>query len=212
VSALSAAVPALRVRLLIHVVRATPKLAVIVAGSLLIVGAVLCWYFMLHDWDGRPFCHKQFESAFRMWREDHDTDFFPNEGGLSRASMESIHEQMAGVMSWVASYRYIAGLREGDPGDLILMYCYEPTRWTWHGGPPPSVFTKKAWLVVPVDFTYRDVRPGGGGELSERLSPAEFATRLKRTLDFLESNARPHWKVVIQEHSPLLRAQQEALP
>jgi hypothetical protein len=187
-------------------VRAKRVILVVVATSVAVIAAALFWYFFLLDWNGRPFCHKQINLAFRIWIEDQHTNAFPNAGGLSKQSLEAIREEMGGSMKWAEHYRYVAGLREDDPGDLILLYYDEPTRWTWHG-PPPSVFSEKAWIVVPVDFTMGGREQAGPGELSERVSSEEFRRRLRATLEFVKTNARPHWEEVWAEHTRFLDAQ-----
>ena len=68
------------------------------------------------------------------------------------------------------------------------------------------MFKKKAWLVIPVDFTIWARPPSpGGGELSERVSLDEFRSRLRRTSsEFVRSNERPHWQTVVAEHTKFL--------
>jgi hypothetical protein len=112
---------------------------------------------------------------------------------------------MGGHMAWATNYRYVPGLREDDPGDLVLLYLDRLTRWTWHG-PPPTILKAKAWIVVPVDFTMGFRPPSGGGELSERVSLDEFRSRLRRTLDFVRTNERPHWQTIVAEHTKFLKS------
>ena len=188
--------------------RAKHVILLIVATPVALVAAVVVYYFLMLDWQGRPFCHKQINTAFRLWRGDRHTDTFPNVAGSSRPSLEAIRDEMGGEMKWAENYRYVAGLREDDPGDLILMYVDQPTRWTWHGSPPHR-FTKKAWIVVPVDFTMGG-RPGPG-ELSERISSQEFTRRLRATLEFVKTNARPNWEAVVAEHTRFLEQHQRDL-
>lgn len=180
-------------------------------GGALVVVAVLAigFYFFILDWDGRPFCHKQVYAGMSMWvkyggeREGSETNGFPNIGGESVGSLAAINEYMGRQTNWGRTYKYIPGLRESDPGDLILMYLDQPTRWTWHGR-PPTIFKDKAWIVVPVDFTMSWPQRKTSGELSERISLDEFKTRLKRTLDFVRTNERPHWRAVVAEHTKFL--------
>jgi hypothetical protein len=154
------------------------------------------------DWQGRPFCHKQFYSGFMQWREEPKTNAFPNVNGSSLESLLAIREEM-GFMGWTNDYHYVPGLREADPGQLVLMYFNRPTRWTWHGD-PPNRFTKKAWLIVPLDFQMGFRRTRWGGECSERLTTEEFKQRLRETLDFVRTNERPNWQKVVEEHSKFL--------
>ena len=187
------------------------------AGALLallaVVGLVLVLArseFLL-DWEGRPYCHKGIMFGFKIWMEENgldmnsNTNAFPNVGGVGRDSLAAIREGMGGHMDWAKSYRYVPGLREDDPGHLVLMYFDRPTRWTWHG-PAPTIFTKKAWILVPVDFDGIGRHREGPGELSERVSPDRFKTRLRETLEFLQTNARPHWQTVVAEHRRFLES------
>ena len=136
---------------------------------------------------------------------DRSTNAFPDIGGHGRESMLAIRTEMGGYSDWVDRYSYVAGLADDDPGDLVLLYVAEPTRWTWHGD-PPSRFRDKAWILVPVDFKLgrRDTSGLGPGEESERVGQAEFARRLRRTLEFLRDHQRPNWETVIAEHQTLL--------
>lgn len=181
----------------------------IVGFLAVLVGLALGFYYVILDWEGRPFCHKQVKFAFMSSMGDLgvDTDrrtiYYPNVNGVGRDSLATISEAMNGYMEWAEDYRYVPGLREGDPGDLVLMYIDRPTRWVWHGV-PPTVFKEKAWIVVPLDFTWGDRPPAGPGEWSERVSLEEFRSRLRRTLDFLRTNERPDWQTVVAEHTMFL--------
>lgn len=169
----------------------------------LLIGLAIGFYFIILDWEGRPFCHKQIHIGIRTWMEDTITNAFPNVIGAGSASLIAISNSMGGDMKWTKNYNYVPGLREGDPGELVLMYFAEPTRWTWHGS-HPTIFKGKAWIVVPVDFTMSWPQRKISGELSERVSTDEFKTRLKRTLDFVRTNERPHWQAVVAEHKKFL--------
>ncbi len=173
-----------------------------------LIGLAFGYYRLILDWEGRPFCHKQIGLGFLQFTHEsggHIVSYpkpFPNVKGLSQDSLASIREVM-GYMDWVRDYNYVPGLREDDPGDLVLMYVNRPTRWTWHGQ-PPTIFKEKQWIIVPVDFTW-GMRPRSGpGELSERVSFSEFRGRLRRTLDFVRINERPNWQAVVSEHKKFL--------
>ena len=165
-----------------------------------------------HFMEGRPYCHKGFMLGFLTWMQEKGMDpsshanAFPNINGMGADSLATISNGMAGHMEWTKDYRYVPGLHQDDPGDLLLMYLDRPTRWTWHGSPPKVfMFKEKAWLVMPVDFTMGPRRPSPcGGELSERVSLDEFRSRLRRTLDFVRTNERPHWQTVVAEHTKFL--------
>ena len=185
--------------------RRTRVILLVAATLAVLVGMPLGYYHLILDWDGRPFCHKQVNLAFRIWMEDRKTNAFPNVEGVDRASLAVIQDEMGGDMVWAQNYRYIPGLQEGDPGHLILMYINRPTRWTWHG-PAPTIFKERAWIVVPVDFAFGGRQPSGPGELSERVTPEEFKRRLKETIDFVRTNARPHWRTIVAEHTKFLES------
>ena len=58
---------------------------------------------------------------------------------------------------------------------------------------------------MPEPFAPPEGRPPSGpGELSERVSLDEFRSRLRRTLDFVRTNERPHWQTVVAEHGKFL--------
>jgi len=176
----------------------------VIATPPVVVSLALGYYYGILDWQGQPVCHKQVTGALMAWMMDNGMkaeshiDSFPNAGGFSKNSLDLIANEMGGTMDWAKGYRYIAGLKEDDPGELILMYIDRPTRWTWHGA-PPTIFKKKAWLVVTVGFS-----PSGEGELSERISTEEFKRRLNGTIDFVRTNARPNWQTVVAEHTKFL--------
>lgn len=113
----------------------------------------------------------------------------------------AIREEMGEGTRWSEHYRYVPGLHQDDPGHLVLLYFDMPTRWTWHGQ-PPTIFTERAWIVVPVDFAQDYSRPRlGGGEMSERLTTQQFKQRLGETIEFIRTNARPHWPKIVPEHT-----------
>jgi hypothetical protein len=181
-----------------------------IGGLLAIV--VGLWFSYNHFMEGRPYCHEGFMLGFLTWMHENGMDpsshanAFPNIKGMGADSLATISNGMAGHMEWAKDYRYVPGLHEDDPGDLLPMYLDCPTRWTWHGSPPKVfMFKEKAWLVIPVDFTMGARRPSpGGGELSERVSRDEFRSRLRRTLDFVRTNERPRWQTVVAEHTKFL--------
>ncbi len=172
---------------------------------LLTIGAFIFYRHLLYDNQGKPFCHKVINTAFRLWCHEHTTDIFPNIGGHSSESLAAIREELA-TTEVEENYHYIPGLRQSDPGHLVLLYYARPTRWTAHIL-APSVFTKKAWIIVPVDFTSsRGRKIRGPGEESERVTETEFRRALMNTLDFLRTNERPNWQTVVAEHGRFLDA------
>ena len=177
-----------------------------------LVGLGIGYFTLIIDGSGKPFCHKQFHLTFINWQTENGMVWnspqttFPNVNGASKDSLETLHDQIGGHMDWFKGYKYVPGLKVGDPGDLVLMYFDRPTRWLWHGV-PQTIFKEKAWIVIPVDFTMgsRPIKPNQG-ELNERLSNQEFRSRLQRTLDFLRTNNRPNWQTVVAEHKQFLNS------
>lgn len=178
-------------------------------GLLLPLGLVGLWFMsprMLFDRRNPPSCHKQIHLALRIWENDERTNFFPNVNGSSSRSIGSLSNELSALTTTLLrDYHYVPGLRNNDPGDLVLFYLKKPTRWRLHVK-PETVFTERGWIVVPVDFAIGRTRPlTGPGELSEKLSTKEFTDRLATTLDFLRTNNRPDWEAVVQEHSAFLQ-------
>lgn len=185
------------------------------AGVLLaMIGLALGYYFFILDWQGRPFCHKQIMFAFLNLMHPgggdltHASEPFPNVRGSSLESLAATSEGMNNFMVWTNDYNYVPGLREGDPPELVLLYFNRPTRWNVHIK-PPTIFEKKGWIIVPVDFgdgVRADAHRGEPGECSERVSEAEFRRRLEGTLDFIRTNERPNWPTIVAEHTKFLNS------
>jgi hypothetical protein len=157
------------------------------------------------DWDDQPYCHKAIGLALANWQDEHGrTGEFPNVGGRSSDSLAEL-VPFFGDTGLEKKYRYVPGLTVDDPGDLVLLYLPQATRWTWHGT-APTIFQKKAWILVPVDMKLRgpDRDDAGPGENSERVPLEEFKYRLRKTLDFLAANQRPNWEAVVEEHTRFL--------
>ncbi len=175
----------------------------------LLVALPFGFYNFVLDWHDKPFCHKQIFLALITWTMKNEpevadgTRFFPNLGGVGRDSLAAIHREMADSMEWAPDYNYIPGLREDDPGDLVLLYFNRPTRWNMHVA-PATIFTGRKWLLIPVDFIQGNRTLSEPGECSERVSEDEFKRRLKKTLDYLEANKRPNWQAAVAEQTKFL--------
>ncbi len=178
----------------------------------ILISLAFGYYHFILDWDGRPSSHAQIMLAFMKSMHDPGVNFandpkpFPNVKGLSQDSVVTIRDGMGGNMDWAKDYNYVPGLREDDPGDLVLMYFNRPTRWTWFAA-PPTIFKQKEWIIVPVDFA-EGMRPRSGQDrdYSERVSLEEFRSRLRRTLDFVRTNERPNWQTIVAEHTKFLNS------
>jgi hypothetical protein len=112
-----------------------------------LIGLPLVYYNYILDWHNKPFCHKQFMMAFLNWMalngkelKDNNNEY-PNIGGVSSDSLNAIQKEMGGYMDWTADYGYVPGLRQKDPGQMVLMYVNRPTRWTMHIS-APTIFEK----------------------------------------------------------------------
>lgn len=131
---------------------------------------------------------------------------FPNVNGSSRDSLATLKQEMGGNMDWATNYNYIPGLRENDPGNLVLMYFNRPTRWRWFAA-PPTIFKNKEWIIIPVDFgTGMRPRSEEDRDYSERVSFDEFRRRIQQTLDFIRTNNRPNWQTVVVEETRFLNS------
>ena len=174
-----------------------------------LVAAGFIYFRFVLDREGRPFCHKAIMIGFMSVMHEAGGDFandsepFPNVKGLSKQSLATILESTGDYRTWFTNYNYVPGLREDDPGELVLLYFNRPTRWTWHA-PPPTRFEEKKWIIVPVDFAGATRPRCGPGENSERVSQDEVVRRLRRTLDYIRTNERPNWQTVVEEHTRFL--------
>jgi hypothetical protein len=184
----------------------------VVVGLLLLVVSIPATVYFLTDRQNEPLCHKLALIQFQNWLDREKTDALPNINGESAESINKLNHdfEKEEINQWNSRYQYVPGLRRGDPGDLVLMYMKQPTRYIWHSN-PQSIFAEARWMVVPLDFC------GGGigrgmldrqipyrGENSERLSLEEFKNRLRKTLKFLQDDNRPHWQTVVAENEALL--------
>lgn len=50
----------------------------------------------------------------------------------------------------------------------------------------------------------------GVGEMSERLTTEEFKRRLGETIEFVRTNARPHWQEIVAEQTKFLESMEHA--
>ena len=164
-------------------------------------------------WEPRPFCHKQVQLSMDLWKEGNkiQTNGYPNVSGLSSNSLVSLNRYSGG--GWggayvLTNYKYVPGLKEDDPDELVLMYFDKPTRCTWHADSPTFSRPRK-WVVVPPGFYFRGFDSPHNGECSDWIDTTEFKIRLQKTLDFLKDNDRPFWTNVVAEHTEFLRTIKE---
>ena len=121
-------------------------------------------------------------------------------GRYSTEAQQAQHYKIHGAISPALNpWRYIQGLKEDDPRDLVLMYSKQRTHWRWHGL-HDGYCDQTAWIVRPV-FDY-------GGHWGDRdecwLNTAQLRERLEKTLEFLRNNDRPHWQLTHKEHGPFI--------
>lgn len=189
--------------------RSTKIVSRIVTAGVIVIATVLICPGLFTNRHARPTCHKQIHLAFHLlWNNQDGANPFPNVNGSGQDSIRSLSNQLASLTGVVAqNYNYVPGLKEDDPGELVLLYLKRPTRWLSHVA-PRSIFSDEGWIVVPVDFA--GVGPQaprkmiGAGEMSERLSTEQFTNRLIATLNFLRTNDRPYWPSVVKEQTAFL--------
>jgi hypothetical protein len=166
------------------------------------------FFYLILDWTGKPPCHLAAGMQFRSWLQEQGTQTFPNVNGLSADSLTLMQTELGSLESLQIAnhYRYVPGLHGDDPGDLVLLYFDQPTRYTHHVS-LPTVFEEKGWVIMQLDFnagSSRRLPTLGTGEWCVRVTTAEFKRRLKETLEFLRANNRPHWQAVVAEHTAFL--------
>lgn len=186
------------------------RVFIVALPLLLLIGLPVGYYFLIIDHENTPFCHKAVLAGVLNWMDKKQTDMLPNVNGRSADSMVELLGDL-GDEPWTETYHYVPGLQKGDPGDLVLMYMVQPTRYIFHGN-PQTIFADNLWMIVSLDFGSYDsylTKPiprevPHGGECSERVTLGEFRTRLRKTLDFLRDNNRPNWQTVLAEHEEFL--------
>ena len=129
---------------------ASRKILWIVIPLLLIVGLPAFVYFVIYDHRNEPFCHKVLFLGFVNYFDEQKIDVLPNVGGRSADSITAMLKYW-GDEPWSDTYRYVPGLKKGDPGDLVLMYMPVPTRYIWHNN-PQTIFAENKWILIPLDF------------------------------------------------------------
>ncbi len=155
-------------------------------------------------------CHKAIVGAFQQWMlETTNESRYPNVGGSSSQSLALLVPYLHEGTNALRDYRYVPGLKEDDPEDLIMLYMREPSRRTWHGDTHWFRIGRRWVILTPHMSTPFDVDARGWSECGEAISTTQFKTRLKGTLDFLKSNSRPEWQAIADEHTKFLRALRE---
>lgn len=196
--------------------RRPAKIALLVCSPFLLVTLwIVLSKLVLVDWNAKPFCEKQITSAIRVWASDQETNLLPNIEGSSSLSLASMAEQFVVTNIILRDYHYVSGLQQDDPGNLVLIYFNQPTRWRMHVR-PEARWKPKHWLVMPIAALEAGVnreaeRVGhathqvfGFGEQGIVLSTEQFTNRLLATLDYLRTNNRPHWQAVAKEHTAFI--------
>lgn len=177
----------------------------VILGMSCLLPVLVAAYLLFLVWSGPPgprfVCHRGVVAAFEQWKlVTAGGGWYPNVEGSSARSLAAIAPYVKEGMS---DYRYVPGLKEDDPADLILMYVREPTRRKWHGD-ARWYRLEKRWVVLNPQT--RDGEGDRWSELAEWIPADEFTHRLGRTLQFLKDNNRPHWETVVREHSEFLES------
>jgi hypothetical protein len=188
----------------------------------LLPGGFITWWYFLHDRGNIPLCNKQTMGDVENWFHSKERMDLPNVGGRSADSLVQLKRDAyeldnfkEEIQKWNGKYQYIPGLRRNDPGDLVLMYMKKPTRWQHHAAGPPSIFRERKWIVVSLDFAgflgsdmvnrvNREMPDES--ENAERVTLKEFKSRLRKTLDYLQTNNRPNWQTVVAENEAFLNS------
>lgn len=199
------------------------KLLLALAALFAIPLGCFAGFRLLHDWENVPLCHKQTWALCTNWWDRKRVSELPNIDGRSAESLAELSHEFGSddVAQWIEKYQYVPGLGRGDPGDLVLMYMKKPTRWRHHAASPPSVFSERKWIVVPLDFAgtvgsdlvtpvKRNIPDKS--ECAERVSLEEFKSRLRKTLKYLQDNDRPNWQTVLAENEAFLNSLEADAP
>lgn len=177
--------------------------------SAVILFAILAFAYprVMLDYNAKPTCHKNLTMCFELRSSSDETKVFPNVDGSSPKTILSLSNELVGMFPEVATnYKYVPGLRSDDPGELIVFYLNQPTRWQVHIK-PESILKRKSWLVVPIDYFHMANRSTvARGEFSENLTTEQFTNRLIATLNFVRTNGRPNWQAIVKEHSAFLES------
>lgn len=176
---------------------------VLVLPALLLVAIVLA---LLIGPPGPHFtCHHLLVHAFEQWKiETRNGDWYPNVAGDGRTSLNLIAPYMKYGSDELRDYRYVPGLKDDDPADLILAYVRKPSWRTWHGD-THWIRSDRRWVVLNPRFSpAMDTDARGYSEDGEAITTTEFHRRLQATLDYLKAQNRPFCTNVVQEHSVFL--------
>jgi hypothetical protein len=145
-------------------------------------------------------CHKQIDGAIDQWMIESTNTVFPNVHGNSAESIAAFNAYLApGHLEIFHDYRYVPGLKPGDPEDLILLYTTSPSRRRWHGD-MKWIGEPKKWIVVNAGRNEGHHEPWEMNEGSEALTTEQFTNRLQKTLAYLGEHNRPYWTNIVDEH------------
>jgi len=178
-------------------------------GCLLLLAAIAGW-LTLRTHDPHFICHRELFGAFAVWQtEATNTQWYPNIDGDQSRSLAVLESSESGICQKLSDYRYVPGLRNGDPDDLIMLYVNRPSRRTWHGD-GHFLRLRKRWVVLGPSMMSRGASfTAEWSECGEALSTTDFKRRLSHTLDYLRENNRTNRACVIQDHGAFLRTVQD---
>jgi len=149
-------------------------------------------YYSSDDWF--PVANSEVEAMSMMAAMDGTTNFTT----MAAREDQYRHFKDHGVLSAEYNpFRYVQGLKKDDAPDLVVMYVKEMTHW-----PTKRFFNYEEtpkWVVMGPQVTSYWAYEGGW------VDTREFTRRLRKTLDFLRANERPHWQETVKEHGRFLQ-------
>jgi len=133
----------------------------------------------------------EIQSLNILVREGLEPSFFATYG--TACQQVQYFKEHGSLSAEVSPHRYVRGLKQDDPKDLVVMYRASPTRWTTHF----AASHREGWLAMGVDHM-------GHWGSEGLLTAEELARRLRKTLEFLRDNKRPCWEATLKEHEGFL--------
>jgi hypothetical protein len=119
---------------------------VVVLAFFSIPVSLIVGFRFLHDFENMPLCGTQTFINVQNWYDYKRTNTLLNVDGRSTESLAKLlWFDAQDAKEWHEKYRYVPGLRKGDPGDLVMMYMKVPIRWD-----PSRCRTILSFCTVPM--------------------------------------------------------------